>query len=269
MHIVVCAKRVPDPEPSAIPFRIDPATWQRVEVPGLQMVVSPYDEQAIEVALRVREHLHEDVRITVLSLGQEEDVKLFKRVFSWEVDAGVLLCDAAFDGGDGCATAVALAAAVRKLGDVDLVLAGRQAADFDQGVVGPSLAELLDLPLLPLAAEVRVGDRTVEVERMLDTGSETLAAELPALVTISNEVGPPRQPSMRQMMRAGRMKPDIWSAADLGVDAGELGAAGARLVVDEVFLPEPDHDCEFVTGDTAEAQAMDLARRLRELRVLP
>lgn len=71
------------------------------------------------------------------------------------------------------------------------------------------------------------------------------------------------------MMRAGRMKPEIWTAADLGLDSGKLGSAGARLVVDQVFLPEPDHDCEFVTGDTAQAQADHLARRLRELRVLP
>ena len=99
IHIVVLAKRIPDPEPSAVPFRVDPDTWRRIEVPGLQMVVSPYDEQCIEVALRLREQLG-GARITVLSLGRGrgEDIKLFKRVFSWEVDAGVFLCDPAFDG---------------------------------------------------------------------------------------------------------------------------------------------------------------------------
>jgi electron transfer flavoprotein beta subunit len=269
IHIVVLAKRIPDPEPSAVPFRVDPDTWRRIEVPGLQMVVSPYDEQCIEVALRLREQLG-GARITVLSLGRGrgEDIKLFKRVFSWEVDAGVFLCDPAFDGGDATTTARVLAAGVRKLEDVDLVLAGRQAADFDEGVVGLTVAELLEWPVLPVAGSVQIDGGSVTVDRLLEAGIATLQADLPAVVTVSNEVGPPRQPSMRQMMRAGRMKPEVWTASDLGLDEDQVGSQAARLRIEEVFVPQIARDCEFVAGDTPEEQAADLLRRLDDRRVL-
>lgn len=268
IHIVVLAKCIPDPEPSAVPFRVDPYTWRRIQVPGLQMVVSPYDEQCIEVALRLREQLGGEARITVLSLGRDEDAKLFKRVFSWEVDAGVLLCDPAFDGGDGGTTALALAAGVRRMGDVDLVLAGRQAADFDEGVVGLTVAELLEWPVLPVAGSVQIEGGSVQVDRVLESGTATLQAALPAVVTVSNEVGPPRQPSMRQMMRAGRMKPQVWTAEDVGLGAGRVGSRAARLRIEEVFVPEVGRNCEFVAGDTPEEQARDLLRRLDDRRVL-
>jgi len=268
MHIVVCAKRIPDPEVSAIIFRIDPDTLRRAEMAGLQMVMSPYDEQCFEAALRIREQLDEEVRITAISLGDNADIKIFKRAFSWDVEAGIFLCDPAFAGGDGYTTALALAAAIRKLGDVDLVLAGRQAADRDEGVVGFGIADLLDVPLLPCAADVKVHDDCVVIERVLDNGVETLEASLPAVVTISNEIGEARRPSMRQVMRAGRQKPTVWNAGDIGLEPGQVGAGAARLVVEDVVIPKVDHQCEYVTGATVAELAEQLVGRLRELRVV-
>lgn len=269
MHIVVCAKWIPDPEVSAVQFRIDPETQKREKIDGLAYVVSPYDEQCFEAALRIRDELgEEEVQITALCLGPESDIKLFKRAFSWDVQTGYFLCDPAFDGGDGYTTSLALGTAIRKIGDVDLVLTGQQAADGDEGVVGFGIAEFLGVPLLPCAGTVKVSDGSVVVDRILDDGFETLETQLPAVVTISNELGEPRRPSMRQVMKAGRMKPEQWTAADIGLDVAQLGGAGVRLVVDDVFVPEIDHTCEFLTGGSPDELAESLVSRLHELRVL-
>ena len=268
MHIVVCVKRIPDPEVSAIPFRIDPETLKRVEVPGLKLVMSPYDEQCLEAALRIREQQGEDVKITALSLGEPDDISVFKSAFSFDCDEGVFLQDPAFAGGDGYSTALALASAIRKLGNVDLILVGRQAADGDEGIVGFGLAEILDMPLLPWAASIQIENDSVIVERILDDATETIIASLPAVASISNEIGEPRQPTMRQIMAAGRRKPEIWNASDLGLSADQVGAGGVRLVVENVYVPQRDRACELI-GEGAPAEIADaLVRKLNQRRVL-
>ena len=268
MHIVVCAKRIPDPEISGVSFKIDPETQRRVELPGLKMVMSPYDEQCFEAALRVRESQDESVRITALCLGQGEDVKIFKDAFAWDADEGIFISDPAFVSGDGYTTATVLSAAIEKLGDVDLILVGRQAADRDEGVVGYGIAELLGIPLLPCAADVKLNDGLLVIERFLDNGSEILEAALPVVVTISNEIGTPRKPTMRQIMKAGRKKPETWNATDLGLDVDQPGVGTARLLVEEIFVPDNHRECEFVTGDTPAECAQRVVDQLKELRVL-
>lgn len=221
MHIVVCAKRIPDPEVSAIIFRVDVECRRRARVDGLQMVMSPYDEQCFEAAMRIQDELGEDVRVTALCLGDnDDDLKLFKRAFSWNVESGYYLSDPAFEGGDGFTTARTLATAINNLGDVDLMLVGRQAADKDEGLVGYALARELDIPLFPCAAAVQLEGRNVVVERVLDDGSECIEATLPAVVSVSNELGEPRRPSMRQVMQAGRKKPTRMGCRGAGHRAG-------------------------------------------------
>jgi electron transfer flavoprotein beta subunit len=270
MHIAVCIKYIPDPEAAFSMFSIDEAAKKVVPASGLKHVVSPFDEQAVEAALRIRE-AHAGARITVITLGGEASRNGLKHALAMGADDGVLLSDAAFDDGDGYTTAVTLSAAIRKLGAVDLLLAGRQAADGDVGVVGAGIAELLDRPLLTFAMSVAVENNdvpAVRVERVLDDGSEIVEADLPAVVTVSNELGTPRAPSLRETMRAARKPVQVWRAADLALDAEKVGAAGARSFRERVFAPSKTVQCQLIEGASPEEQGAKLAARLREAKVL-
>jgi len=267
VHIAVCAKQVPSPE-------IAPGVYgvmedgRGIRLPaGSPHVMSPFDEQAVEAALRIRESIGQ-VRITVITLGPESARAVVRHGLSLGADDGVLLSDAAFQGADSYATAVALAAAIRKLGDCELVLCGRQAADSDAGAVGAGIAELLEAPLVTFARDVRIEGGFVRVERVLEDGFETIEAELPAVVTVSNELGAVRAPNLRETMRAARKPVAVWSPADLGLAAGQVGAAAARQVRERVYIPVKESRCEFIEGGSPAAQAALLVQRLAEAKLL-
>lgn len=267
MHIVVCVKQVPNPEVAASQFRIDEAARTIEPVAGVPLVMSPFDEQAVEAALRIRE-ANAGARITVLTLGPESARNVLKHGLAMGADDGVLLSDAAYAGSDGYGTALALSAAIRMLGAVDLVLAGRQAADDDAGVVGIGIAELLGMPAVSYAQALQIDGNHVRVERVLDDGTEIVQAPLPAVVTVSNELGEPRKSNLRETMRAARKPVAIWSASDLGIDAAQVGVAGALRVVERVYAPVKESRCELVTGASAAEQAAQLVQRLQAAKVL-
>ena len=267
MHIVCCIKYIPDPEAAFSMFRIDEQAKKVIPASGLKHVVSPFDEQAIEAALRLREQ-HAGARVTVLTLGNELSRQALKHGLAMGADDGVLLADRAFDEGDSYTTAVTLAAALKKLGAVDLILTGRQAADGDAGVVGAGIAELLGMTAVTFAKEISFKNKYLRVERVLDDGTEIVETALPAVVTVSNELGAPRAPTLRETMRAARKPVLVWSASDLGLDASAVGAAGARSVRERVYVPTQQSRCEMIEAATPQAQGTQLAQRLREAKVL-
>ena len=270
MRIAVCIKQIPDPEIAPSLFRVDEDAKQVVTIPGMSPVISPFDEQAVEAALRIRDALGAgaEVRITALTVGDESARGIVKHVLALGVDDAVTMSDPAFADSDGYAPAHALAKAIAKLGTVDLVLAGRQAADGDAGVVGPGLAELLGIPAITFARRIDVADGVVRAVRVLEDGSETVEAPLPALVTVSHEMGNVRNASLRETMRAARKPVETWTPADIGAAAGEVGAAGARRRLERLYVPVSDAACEFIEGDAAQAAAAALARRLVEEKIL-
>lgn len=267
MHIAVCVKQIQDPEISSALLRVDESTNTMRLVSGNSPVMSPFDEQAIEAALRIRDS-RDDVKITAITLGEESARQMLKAALSLGADEGVLLSDPACLDGDSYATALTLCRAIEKLGDVDLVLTGRQAADLDAGVVGCGLAELLDIPAITFARDVRIDDGAVRVVRVIENGHEVQEALLPALVTISHELGPPRKASLRETMRAARKPIAAWSVADLELAAGQVGASGSRRLLERLYIPVNDMNCEFIAGASAEDMARNLARRLFEAKVL-
>lgn len=266
MHIAVCVKQVANPEIPASQFRIDEVAGTVSPMDGVPLVMSPFDEQAVEAALRLREALGE-ARITVLTLGPERARNALKHGLAMGADDAVLLSDPAFIGLDARATALALAAAIRKLQDVTLVLAGRQAADDDAGVVGTYIGMQLGAPVVCFAQDVQVRDGGVRVERVLDDVTEVLDVPLPAVVTVSNELGDARKPNLRETMRAARKPVVQWTPADLGLDGAQLGAAGSRCRVERVYAPVRESQCAWIEGTPAE-QAAQLVRHLREARLL-
>lgn len=269
MHIVVCVKRIPDPEPSAVPFKIDRKQHSRANVDGLKLVISPYDEQCLEAALQLRDvHGEDEVQITALCMGNEDDRKGFKELFAMGANEGVLLVDPLFKGADGFVTARILAAAIAKLPPADLVLTGRMAADFDEGVVGYALSELLNRPMLPCAAKIDVECGQVLVKRIVEDGYDLIEAALPAIVSVTNELGDPRRPGMRQLMRAGRMKPVVWGAVDLELSADQIGSEAAILDRIGLTVPEVQKSCEMLQGETSTELVEQLIGRLHEARIL-
>jgi electron transfer flavoprotein beta subunit len=228
-------------------------------------VISPFDEQALEAALRIRDRLGATVKITAVTLGPETARVALKQALALGADDAVHLLDAAFDGADGYVIAHALARVIRKLGDIDLILAGRQAADWDAGVVALGVAEILDLPSVSFARAIDVEDGALRVERVLQDGFEKVASPLPALVTVSNELGEVRKPNLRETMRAARKPVTIWSAADLAMDAQALRP---RRTLERLFVPEKSGRCEMVEGASDAERGVRLAQRLIEARLV-
>ena len=267
MKIVACVKEILDPDIASSVFRVDEDARQVIPVPGLRSVMSPFDEQAIEVALRLRDALGE-ASITLLSLGDESARAILKHGLSLGADEAVLLADPAFEGGDSFTTARALAAAIRRIGDVDLVITGRQAADGDSGVVGCGIAELLGIPAVTFAMDVTVADGMLVVERSLGDSAETVAMPMPALVTVSHEVGKVRHASLRETMKAARKPLHVWTPEDIGLAPAEIGVQGARRVLERLYIPATDIECEYIGGATPAELAANLVLRLAAARLI-
>ena len=265
MDIVVCVKQVLDPDTPASGFRIDAGNGV-MATSGLPPVVNGFDEQAVEAALRLKE-AHGGT-VTVLTLGKDLVPDVVRKPLSMGADELVVVWDAAFEGGDSYSTAHGLAAAIRKLGRYDLVLCGRQAADSDAGQVGPGLAEILGLPCVTFAKSVTVADATVRIERAIPDRHEVVEAPMPCVITVSNEIGAPRYPTLRGVMAARRKQPVTWDAEALGIDAATIGAAGARTRIVRLVLPERGAACEIVAGETPAEAGRRLAMTLRAAKVI-
>jgi electron transfer flavoprotein beta subunit len=268
MHIAVLVKEIPDPEAAFSMLKIDERAMRVVPPPGMPLVMSPFDEQALEAALRVREQLGQ-AKITALSVGPEGARNVLKHALAMGADEALLVADPALEEATSETTALALARAIGTLGEIDIVLAGRQAADWDAGVVGCGVAELLGLPVLSFACKVEVSDRMLRVERVLADGFETLEARLPAVVTVSNELGAARKPSLRETMRAARKPFATKSAREIGLSAAEIEQMNARRTRERLFVPVKEMRCEMIVGADPAEQAAMLAARLREARLVP
>lgn len=264
MHIVVCVKQVPDWDIPPASFKVDEAAKKVVPPPGVAAVTSQFDAIAVEAAMRIKD-AGADTKVTVMSMGAATAREVIKQGLAMGADDGVLLVDDAFNNLDSNGTATVLSSAIKKIGDVDLVLTGRQAVDWDLGVTGTLIAEMLDAPVITFAKALRTSDGKVTVERVLPDAFETVEAPLPAVVTVSNELGEPRYPKLQQIMAAGKKPVTNWSAGDIGVDAAALAP---RLTLESLYVPVVDTKVELMEGETPEEQAEALARRLKEAKLI-
>lgn len=266
MNMIVCVKQVPDPETPPANFKVDPAAKKVVPAPGVSPVISPFDEQAVEAALRIKDA--KGGKVTVISLGKGLVMDVVKKPLSMGADDLILLQDDAFEEGDSYTTAYALALAIRKVGSYDLIFCGRQAADWDAGQVGSGIAEILGIPSVTVARKVEALDGRVRVERVLPDGYEVLETPAPALITVSNELGQPRYATLKGIMAAAKKPVAVWTAKDLGADPSRLGAAGARTKLLKLYIPVREAHCEVVTGESPAEAGANLALRLRQAKLL-
>lgn len=266
MNLIVCVKQVIDPEAPPTSFKVDASSNKMVPSPGVAPVISPFDENAVEAALRIKDV--QGGKITIISLGVNLLREVVKKPLSMGADELVLLEDEAFADGDSWSTAYALAMAIKKIGSYDLIFCGRQASDWDGGQVGSGIAEILGLPSVTVAKKVDVADGKVRVERVIADGYEVIEVPMPALITVSNELGEARYPTIKGIMAAKKIEPIIWKPADIGVAPAQVGAAGRRVRLLKLFQPVHEGKCEFVEGDSPEEAAVNLALKMREAKLL-
>jgi len=264
LQIIVPAKQVIDPEIPKSAFKIDP-TSKRVVVPSsFPPVVNGFDEHAVEAALRIKDA--QEAKVTVLGIGKTFSIDVMRKLLAMGADELVLVQDAAIDDSlDSRVTAQLLSAAIKKIGGFDLILCGRQASDWDNAQVPLILTEELELSCITIAKKIEVVNGRVTVERVVPEGIEVVEAPLPALVTVSNELGLPRYPTMRAIMAANRKRPSIWKLSELGVDPITLQPS-LRLV--DLFVPVQDQACEFIEGGDEREIAHRLFQKLRETRLI-
>ena len=266
MNLIVCVKQVSDPEAPPTKFKIDPVTNNIVPPADVPQVISPFDEQAVEAALRLKD-IHGG-KITILSLGINLQRDVVKKPLSMGADELILLEDPAFVDGDSWSTACALAAATKKIGQYDLIFCGRQAADWDSGQVGSGIAEILGLPLVTIARKIEADNGKIRVEKVTADGYEVVETTIPVLITVSNELGEPRYATIKGIIAAKNEEPTVWKPGDIGIDAAKLGAAGRRLKLRKIFQPVHESHCEIITGTDDEDAGIKLAEKLAAAKLL-
>jgi len=244
-----------------VKFAVDAKSNRVVPPEGMPPVMNPYDALAVEAALKIKE-AKKAGKVTVLTVGDAGADPVIRKALAMGADEAVLLSDPAFADSDGFATAQILAQAVKKAGKFDLILCGRQAADWDQGVVGSALAEFLGIPVVSRAKAVEAGDGKIKVERVVANGSETFEVALPALVTVSSEFGQARIPSGWGIIKAAKKPIPAWNASQVGADPAAVGKAGARNSLVKLFIPSYQRKCEILTGETPAEAAAKLAEKI-------
>ena len=266
MNMIVCVKQVIDPEAPPASFKIDPSKNAVVPSSGIPPVISLFDENALEAALRIKDA--QGGKITAISLGVNLLRDVVKKPLSMGADELILLEDEAFADSDSWSTAYALAMAIKKIGEYDLIFCGRQAADWDAGQVGSGIAEILGLPSVTLAKKIDITDGKAKVERVTAEGYEVIEVSLPALITVSNELGEPRYPTIRGIMAARKKEPVTWKPTDIGIEPSQVGATGRRTKLLKLFQPVREGKCEIIEEENPEEAAANLALKLREAKIL-
>ena len=255
MRLVVCVKEVPD----TTEVRMDPERNTLIRA-GVPTIVNPFDAFALELALSKKDK-SPDIEIITLSMGPPHAEKSLRETIAMGADRAVLLSDVAFAGSDTLTTSRSLSAAVRKIGDVDLVLAGKQAIDGDTAQVGPGIAEFLGWPQGIFIQDFDLSNSgTVEIERVTEFGYEKLRLGLPAVLSVIKLPKDPRLPSLRGMMKSKKAEIPVWTAKDLDLDESELGLDGSPTRVSRIFAPPKREG-----GELWEGEPVDMAKRLADL----
>lgn len=258
MHIVVCMKQVP--RDNSVKINAD----LTINADGIEQIMNLFDEYAVEEALQWNEKL--GGKVTVLSIGPEEWKEQMRRALAMGATDSLLLSDAAFSGLDTLGAARVAAAAIKKLGDVDLVLCGRNSTDDESGAFAPALARLLGWPQLTYVGKVAALETgKIVAERHLEEVIETVESSLPAVATVIKGINEPRYPSLLRIRKVAKVEIPTWSAADLGLSAADLAPA---LNLTTRVPPPPRPKGEIIDGAGAADKVAKLVDKLLEAQVI-
>ena len=264
MKIVACIKQVPDTE-AEVKWDIPKGMLNRE---AMDSVTNPFDEFALEEALLTKENY--DGEIVAITMGPDKSADVLRNALALTVDSVYQLTDAAFAGSDTFATATVLAAAIKKIGDVDVVFCGKQSTDGNTGVVGAQVAAILGYSQLTFVSKIRsvdAGAKKMVVERAIEGGTEVVEAKLPAVVSVVKGINEPRLPNLMGIRKAAKIPIPQWTADDLGVDKSKVGAAGSCTKVAGIAVPPPRGAGEVLKGEVDEIAAT-LVDKLIDLKVI-
>ena len=244
MNIVVCIKQVP----GTTQVKINPETGTLIR-DGVEAVVNPFDEYAIEEALRIKEKKGGTVK--VITMGPPQADTALRSAIAMGADEGILVTDRQFAGSDTWATSYTLSRAIKTLGKTDLIICGKQAIDGDTAQVGPGIAEMLDIPFVAWVKKVEeVTDTSIRVERLMEEGYDVVEIPLPGLITVVKEINTPRMASLKGKMRAKSAAIASIAAASLeDVNPERLGLKGSPTQVLRSFVPERKTGGEKMSGE--------------------
>lgn len=243
MNIVVCIKQVP----GTTQVKINPETGTLIR-DGVEAVVNPFDEYAIEEAIRIREKVGGVVKVVTMGPPQAENA--LRSAIAMGADEGYLITDRAFAGSDTWATSYTLSSGIKTLGQVDLIICGKQAIDGDTAQVGPGIAEMLNLPYVAWVRKVdEITATSIKVERLMEEGYDVVEMPLPGLMTVVKEINTPRMASLKGKMKAKSATINTINASALSVDADKLGLKGSPTQVLRSFVPERKSGGEKISGE--------------------
>ena len=262
MKIIVCVKVVLDPEAPASLFKVDTEAKKVIPPKGTPPVLNPFDENALEAALKIKDY--KGALITIISLGKNIPKPVIRKSLATGADNLILVDDETFEDLDSYTTSNILVSAIRKIGEYDLILCGREAADTDAGQVGLGIAEILGIPSVSLASKIEAGDKQLKVERLVANGYETIEVPLPALVTVSSEIGSLRAANLQGIMAAQKKPVTMWNARELGINQPQA----KKIALHQLFQPVRETKCEIIAGATPEDAANGLASKLKEVKIL-
>jgi electron transfer flavoprotein beta subunit len=266
LNIIVCIKQVP----GITDVKINPETNTLIRE-GIPNIINPFDMYAIEEALLLKEKF--GGKVTAISLGPPQSINALKEAVGMGADEAIQLSDRAFAGSDSWATAYTLALAIKKLGEFDIILCGKQAIDGDTGQVGPGIASQLGITQLTYVFKITKLEPKagmITVERLLEEGREIVEAKLPALLTVVKDINQPRPSSLFHMRRASSLQIPTWTAADLpGADFSKLGLTGSPTQVVKISTPpKREGVLDLIKADSAEQSAAILADKIIAEKIL-
>lgn len=248
MNIIVCIKQVPDTSE----VRINPETNTLMRE-GVDSIINPFDMYALEEGLRLREKC-EGSKVTVMTMGPPQAEDILREAISLGADEVVLVSDRAFAGSDTWATSFTLAEAIKKLGEYDVILCGKQAIDGDTAQVGPGIAAHLDIPQVTFVRKITdVKESEFTFERMNEDGFDIVKSSLPVMITVVKDINEPRLPSLKGKMRAKKAEIKKITNEELGLESTDLGLDGSPTVVDKIFSPPVREGGKVFDGDINEA----------------
>ena len=244
MNVIVCLKQIPDLQQIRIKDR-------KPLVEGAPLILGDMDKNALEEAAQIREKA-EGTKVIALALGGAKLRDGIKEALAIAADEAVLLIDPLLADCDSTGKAKALAAAIRKIGEYDLILCGEGSTDNYSGQTGSRLAEILDLPQVTYVRELEIKDGAIRAVRNMEGSFEVVEADLPALVTVANEINQPRLATLRDILKAAGKPVQEWTAADLGLSEDEVGAKGSVIELASNLAPEQDRKQVLFEGELDE-----------------
>jgi electron transfer flavoprotein beta subunit len=246
MNIVVLVKQVPD----STEVKINPETGHLIRA-GVPSIINPYDHFALQEALELKKK--HNFKVTLVSMGPPQAKSVVQMGMALGADEGILLSDMAFAGSDTWATSYALAKAIKKVGKVDLILAGMQAIDGDTAQTGPGVAQQLGIPQVTFCEHVEVDGRRIIARKLIDGGHEIVEARPPVLFTmIMHKEYVPCYPSFLAVNASLKKPFHIWSAADIGAEEQYLGLKGSPTQVSKIYPPPQRGKASMSSGSGQE-----------------